>query len=158
MSCGREDYGTYHDGDTLLVGGGDNGLKVGYVVARVADALDVDSFGLVVDGGGQLLGLVSVDELGGDTQTGQDDLELVIGAAVEVGGRNDVVAGVGEGRDGEELGGLAGGGGKGSDTALKGGNALLKDIDRGTGPEESARLSLEVMGALGAGTHFMIRE
>lgn len=146
--------GTYHDRDALLVGGGNNGLKVGHVVARVADALNVDGLCAVVDGGGQLLGLVAVDKLGRDAQAGEDDLELVVGAAVQVRGRDDVVAGVCEGGDGEELGGLAGGRGEGSDTAFEGGNALLKDVDRGAGSWQSVRLSPERIG----GAHFMIRE
>ena len=135
-----------------------NCFEIRYVVLGIADALNVDGLGLVVDGGGQLLGLVAIDKLGRDAQAGEDDLELVVGAAVEVRGRDDVVAGVCEGGDGEELGGLAGGGGKGSDTALEGSDALLKDIDRGAGGTKSARLSLGAMGALGEGTHFMIRE
>jgi hypothetical protein len=146
---------TYHDRDALLVGGGYDGVKVGHVIARVADALNVDGLGLVVDEGGQLLGFVAIDKLGRDAQAGKDDLELVVGAAVQVRGRDNVVAGVRESGNGEELGGLAGGRGKGTDTAFEGGDALLKDVDRGAGGRQSAGLP----GALGrTGAHFMIRE
>lgn len=108
-----------------------NGLEVGDVVLGVTDALDVDGLGLVVNGGRDILGLVAVDELGVDAQAGEEDLELVVGAAVEVRGGDDVVAGVGEGVDGHELGGLARGGGQSGDTALEGCYPLLEDIDGG---------------------------
>jgi hypothetical protein len=74
------------------VGNLDNGLEVGHVVPRVADALDVDCLGLVVDSRGKVLGLVAVDELGGDAEAGEEDLELVVSAAVQVRRRDDVVA------------------------------------------------------------------
>jgi len=38
---------------------------------------------------------------------------------------------VGEGSDGHELSGLAGGGGDGGDTTFKGGDALFEGVDRG---------------------------
>ena len=59
---------------------------------------------------GNLLRLINVHKLGVDVETREEDLELVVSAAVEVGGGDDVVAGVGEGGDGDELGALAGGG------------------------------------------------
>lgn len=122
---------TYNEGNALVVGNLGNGLKVGDVVPGVADALDVDGLGLVVDGGGNVLGLVAVDELGGDAEALEGDLELVVGAAVEVRRGDDVVAGLGEGRQGEELGALAGGGGQGGDAAFQGSYPLLEDIDGG---------------------------
>lgn len=105
-----------------------NGLNVGDIIPRVADALNVHSLGLVVDGSANVLGLVAVDELGLDAQAGEEDLELVVGAAVEVGGGHDVVAGLGEGRDGDELGALARGRGQRGDTTLESGDALLEDV------------------------------
>lgn len=71
-----------------------NGLEIWHVVARVADALDVDGLGLVVDGGGNLVGVVAVDKFGLDAQTGKKHFELVVCAAVQVGCRYDVVASV----------------------------------------------------------------
>lgn len=84
-----------------------NGLEIWDVVLGVANALDVDSLGLVVNGSSNVLGLVAVDKLGVDAQARQEDLELVVGAAVEVGGGDDVVTGMGEGVDGNELSSLA---------------------------------------------------
>lgn len=108
-----------------------NSLQVRNVVLGVTNALEVDSLCLVVDGSSDILGLVAVDKLGLDAQAGEEDLELVVGAAVEVRRGDDVVAGVGQGVDGDELGGLAGGGGESSGTALESGYSLFKDIDRG---------------------------
>jgi hypothetical protein len=112
------------------VGNLGNSLQVRNVVLGVTNALEVDGLCLVVDGSSNVLGLVAVDKLGLDAQTGEEDLELVVGAAVEVGGGDDVVAGVGQSVDGDELGGLAGGGGESSSTALESGYSLFKDIDR----------------------------
>jgi hypothetical protein len=84
-----------------------NSFKVGNVILGVSDTLDIDSLCLVVNGSGDILRLVTVDKLGVDAETGEEDLELVVSATIEVGGRNDVVASVSEGADGEELGGLA---------------------------------------------------
>jgi hypothetical protein len=108
-----------------------DGLELGHVVARVADALNVDGLGLVVDGGRNVLGLVAVDELGGDAEARKQHLELVVRAAVEVGRRHDVVARVRQRRNGHELRGLPGRGSDGSHAALERRDSLLKDIDGG---------------------------
>jgi hypothetical protein len=122
---------TYNEGNAGVVGELVNDLQVRDVVAGVADALDVDGLGLLVDGGGDVLGAVALDELGLDAQAGEEDLELVVGAAVEVGGGDNVVASVSQGVDDNELGGLAGGGSEASDTALEGRYPLLEDVDGG---------------------------
>lgn len=80
-----------------------NGLKVGYVIPRVANALEVDGLGAVVDGGGEVFGTVALDELGLDAESRQQHLQLVVGAAVQVRRRHDVVAGARERRNGHEL-------------------------------------------------------
>jgi len=106
-----------------------NGLEVGDVVAGVANGLEVDGLGVVVDEGGNVLGLVAVGELGLDAEAGQHDLELVVGATVQVGGGDDVVTGVGESSEGHEESSLAGGGGNSGNTTLESSNTLLEDID-----------------------------
>lgn len=82
-------------------------LKVRNVVLGIANALDVDSLGVVVDQGDQVLGLVAVGELGLDAEARQGDLELVVGATVEVGGRDNVISGLRKRGNAEELRGLA---------------------------------------------------
>lgn len=107
-----------------------DGLKIRYIIPRVTDAFDVDGLGAVVDGGGEVLGRVTLDELGLDAEAGQQHLELVVGAAVQVRRRDDVVAGARERRDGHELRGLAGRRRERRHAALEGCDALLEDIDR----------------------------
>ena len=54
---------------------------------------------------------VSMDKLGVDAQSWEENLELVVRASVQVGRRNDVVASLCERGDGNELRSLARGGG-----------------------------------------------
>ena len=136
-----------------------NGLEVGHVVARVADGLEVDGLGLVVDGGGDVLGAVALDELGGDAQARQKDLELVVGAAVQVGGGDNVVAGVRQRVDGHELRALARRGGQRGHAAFQGGHALLEDVDGGLGRVSRAvRSGCVFFMDVWRGLTFMIRE
>lgn len=83
-----------------------NCLEIRHIVPRVPDALKVDSLCLVVDQLGNVLGAVAIDELSLDAQTRQEHLELIVGSAVEVRGRDDVVAGMSKGSYGHELGRL----------------------------------------------------
>lgn len=122
---------TYHQGHTLVMGNLGNGLKVRHIVAGVSNGLDIDSFGPLIDGGRNITGTIAIDKLGRDTQTGEEDFELVVGTAVQVAGRDDVVPSMCQGGDGHELGRLAGRSCDGGNTTLQGSNALLEDIDRG---------------------------
>ena len=72
-----------------------------------------------------------VDEGGVDAEAAQRHVELGDGAAVELGGGDDVVAGLGQRGEGDELGGHARGRGHRTDAALEGGDALLERGDRG---------------------------
>lgn len=81
----------------MVMGNLGNGLEIRHVVARVANGLDIDGLGLVVNGGGEVGGLVSLHELRLDAEPGQEDLELVVRATVQVAGGDDVVACVSEG-------------------------------------------------------------
>ena len=108
-----------------------DGLEIRDVVAGVADALNVHSLGLVVDLGNQVLDLVSNNKLCVDSKAGQENLQLVVCAAVEVGCRDNVVADLRQGGNGDKLGCLARGCRKSSDTALQGCDSLLEHINRG---------------------------
>jgi hypothetical protein len=96
-----------NDRNALLVSGLRNSFEVRNVILGVTDTLNINSLCLIVNGSSDILGLVTVDKLGVDAETGEEDLELVVSAAIKVRGRNNVVAGLGEGGDGEELGCLA---------------------------------------------------
>lgn len=106
-------------------------LKVGDVVLGISDTLDIDSFCLIVDSSSNVVGVVALDKLGFDAETREENLELVVGSAVEEGGGDNVVAGMAERRDGHELGGLAGGGGDGRHPTFESCNALFEDVDGG---------------------------
>lgn len=60
------------------VGNVGDGAVVGNVVGGVAEGLDVNTLGLVVDGGLDVLGLVAVDKLDLDAETREGDLEQVV--------------------------------------------------------------------------------
>jgi hypothetical protein len=51
------------EGDASVVGYLSNCVKVGDVVAWVANAFEVDSFGVLIDSGRDISGLVTLDEL-----------------------------------------------------------------------------------------------
>lgn len=108
----------------------DNLLKIGHIVFGIADTLNVDRLGLVVDQAGKLLGIISLDKLGFDAEAGQKDLELIVGSSIQVRGRDNIIPCMGQGGKGHELSGLARGGGDGGDTSFQRGDALFKDIDR----------------------------
>lgn len=97
---------TYNKGYALGMRNLGNSLQIRHVVARVADTLDVDGFGLVVNQGRNLLRVVAIDEFSLNTKTGQENLELVVGTAVQVRCGDDVVASVGERVNGDKLGTL----------------------------------------------------
>ena len=59
-----------------------NLLEVGDVVFRVADGFYVDGFCVVVDGGFEVFGLVTIDELGFDAETRESNFKLIVRAAI----------------------------------------------------------------------------
>jgi len=132
-----------------------NGLEVGDIVAGISDTLNVDRLCLVINGSTNVLGLVAIHKLGRDAEAREQDLELVVCAAVEVGCRDNVVASVREGGDGQELGCLARGCSNSGDTSLQGCDPLLEYIDCGAARVVSIPASI---WSLRGRTHFMIRE
>ena len=111
----------------------DNLFEIGYIVPRIPDRFKVYRLGLVVNEAGKLGGIIAFDKFGGDAQTRQKYFELIIGPSVQVRRRDDIVARMGQGGKGHELGGLARGGGHGGSTSFQGGDALFEDIDRRLG-------------------------
>ena len=118
----------HHERDAVVVGDLGQGLEVGHVEARVADRLDVQGAGARVDGLGEVLRVVSRDELRADAEPGKGDLELVVGAPVQVAGGDDVVAVLKDRGESQELRGLAARGGEGRGSAFEGGDPLLEDV------------------------------
>lgn len=89
-----------NQGNTMLMDSLGNPGNVGNNVLGVRDRLDKDGLGLGVDQLGKGLRLVRVSELDLDSQAGEKDLKLVVGAAVEMRRGDDVVTGLGQSADG----------------------------------------------------------
>jgi hypothetical protein len=105
-------------------------LYVEHVEFRVADRLGVDGFRPVVDGLLEAVVVGRVHEADGDAELRQRVVEEVVGAAVERGGRDDLVAAAGERQNCERLGGLARGEREPGRAAFERGDPLLEDICR----------------------------
>jgi hypothetical protein len=82
---------TYDDRNAMFVRNFCDGLKVRDVVFGVSNALDINSLCFLVNHLSEILRLVSVHKLGVDAQSREENLELVIGSAVQVSGRYNVV-------------------------------------------------------------------
>ncbi len=83
-----------------------NSLKIRHVISRIANSLYKHGLGAVINRGRNISCIIALDELGLDAQARQEDLELIVGAAVEVAGGDDVVASMCQGCNGKELSGL----------------------------------------------------
>lgn len=77
---------TYNKGYAVVVGNLGNSFEIRNSVRGVGNALDEDGFGVLIDRSCEVLRLVAVDELGIYTQSGHEDLQLVVGSSVQVGG------------------------------------------------------------------------
>ena len=62
-------------------------------MTRVTDAFDINGLGFAVQVWDKVFGLITVYETDLDTQSRESDFELVVGAAVEVGCRDNIVTG-----------------------------------------------------------------
>ena len=87
----------HHKRNSSLVSDLGDFLEIRHIVTRVANGLDVDCLRLAVDCLPNLSWIVTSHELGVDAQSRQKDLELVVGASVKIGSRDNVVARTGEG-------------------------------------------------------------
>ena len=96
-----------HNRNTMLMRHLGNLLEIRHVIPRISNALQVDRLGLIINQFFKFLCIIAFDESRRYAHAWEGDLELVVSAAIEVGGRDDVVACVGEGGNGHELGGLA---------------------------------------------------
>lgn len=106
-------------------------LQIRHVVARIADAFEVNRLGVVIDGSNELFRVVTIHELAVDAQPRKHDLELVVGTPVQIGRRDDVVPSLSKSSNGHELSSLARRSGNSCNTALESGHAFLKHIDSG---------------------------
>ena len=85
------------------MGDGRNRSDVGDVELRVPHRFHVDCASIGVDGCGDGGWILALDELDVDVEFGEIDAELVVGTAVEMGRTDEILPGLADGGDGEEL-------------------------------------------------------
>ena len=130
----RSGEGVVHDHrQVMLVGDFGDCLEVRQISVRVAEGLEVDELGILLDGVLELLRVLGGDEGGGDAVTRQGVAQQVEGTAVDVLGGDDVVTGLGDVAHGVFDGGGTGSDGQTSGTTFKGGDAVLEDTLGGVG-------------------------
>ena len=117
--------------DAVVGGDGGDGFEIGDVESGVADGLAEECLGFGGNGGGEVLRIVGVDEFNVDAELGKDVVELGVGAAVEVVGRDDFVSGLSEVDDGVKDGAGARGDAEAGSPTIKGGDALLEHVGGG---------------------------
>lgn len=105
-------------------------LKIRDAAARVADTLDEEQFGLLVDVLRILLPRLQLCPSHLNTQARKQGLEETVSAAVQVDRRHNIVTGTGEANYGVEYGGLSRTGAHCRSTSLKGSSSLLKHCNR----------------------------
>lgn len=119
----------------------DDLLKIRDVVSRVSHAFQVDTLRLVVNQFFEILWIVAIHKFGGDSQPRKKDLELIVGAAVQVRGADNIVARLAESGKGHELRRLTGRGGNSGFSAFKSCYAFFENIDGRLGNPNRSTLS-----------------
>ena len=117
----------------MLVGDGGDGFEVRQVGVRIAEGLEVDELGVLLDGVLELLRVLGGDEGGGDAVARQGVAQQVEGAAVHVLGCDDVVAGLGDVAHRVFHGGRAGRDGQARGAAFEGRDAVFEHALGGVG-------------------------
>ena len=120
----------HHERDARLMGDGRERLEIRHVELRVADGLGVNGARLGGDRPAERLGVLGVDELRAAPEFRERVVQQRIGAAVEVVGRDDLVAGLRDGQQREADGGLARSDAERAGAAFQRRDALLKDVRR----------------------------
>ena len=141
----------------VLVGDFRNGLDVRDVGIGIAESLDQDKLGVVLDGALDFVQVVDIHEGGIHAEGAKGVLQQVVGTAIDGALGHHMVAFAGEGRNGVGKGCRTGCDGKACDASFQGGDALFKNILGGVGKAavDVARvLQVETVGGvLGAVEH-----
>lgn len=82
-------------------------LEIRHVESRVTDTLNVDQLCLFINGLTEVFGIVGLNEMSVDAQLGEQDLELVVGATIDIGAGNNVITSLTKSSNSEELSSLA---------------------------------------------------
>lgn len=119
---------THHNRYTSLMRDADKFFVVGDGKVGVREALAKDELGVLVD---QIpeVARAAIHEFCPNAKARQQTIELGKGAAVDLGGGDNVVAGFREGHDGHQHGGRSGGDSHGALAVLQRSHAFFEDID-----------------------------
>ena len=117
----------------MLLGDLGDSVDVGDVGVGVAERLEIDDRGVVLDGPLDLFQVMGIDEGGLDAKLGERMLQQVVGATVDGLLSHHVVTGLGKSLQGIGDGSSTGGDGKTCHTALECGDTVLKDALGGVG-------------------------
>jgi hypothetical protein len=121
----------HHQGKAVVVRDLRDGLEVRHVQLRIADGLDVDRPGLFVDRLPERFRIARIDELHRAPQLRERVVEQLVGAAVEVVARHDLVAQARDRQQGVGDRRLARGHAQRAGAAFERGDPLLEDVGRG---------------------------
>ena len=115
---------------TGLVGNLGNSFKIINIVFRISNGLTVHKPGIAIDRLPDIFWIGCIDKLHRDAKLGERVMKQVIRAAIEIIGRDDVVARLGyvQYRIGD--GSLTGGNRQSGNAAIEGGKPLFEDICR----------------------------
>jgi hypothetical protein len=106
-------------------------LEVDHHATGIGERLDEDGLCALADGGGHGRRVGGVDERGAPAKAPERVAQLGERAAVELAGRDDVIARIEQRVEGEHLGGVTGGRRDGGTAALERRDPLLQGGDRG---------------------------
>lgn len=121
------------EGNAVFLGDGSDGIKVGNFEGGIGNGFTKEGASLVVNGVGELAGILRVDKADLDPKRGKDVVELGVAAAIKIAGGDNVVASLGEVDDGIKNRGGAGGVSEAGEFVgpFKQANALFQDIGGG---------------------------
>ena len=117
----------------MLLGDLGDGVDVGDVGVGVAERLEVDDRGVVLDGALDLVQVMGIDKRGLDAKLGERMLQQVVRATVDGLLSNHVITGLGKCLQGIGDSGSAGSNGEAGHAALERGDTVLKDTLGGVG-------------------------
>ena len=118
---------------TVLLGDLGDGVDVGDVGVGVAERLEIDDRGVVLDGTLDLFQVMGIDKRGLDAKLGERMLQQVVGATVNGLLSHHVVTGLGKSLQGIGDGSSARGDGKTCHATLECGDTVLEDTLGGVG-------------------------
>ena len=130
---GRTEGVVDHQGQAVLMGDVRDGVDVRDVAVGIAQGLQIDGLGVVLDGSLQLGQVVGIHEGGPDAVLGQSVGQQVVAAAIDGLLRHNMIPRLGQCLDSIGDCRRAGGGGQRRHAALQGGKPLLQHILGGVG-------------------------